>query len=118
MTWKHPGSLQRLLEAACSWADGPNSHCQIFDRKIRHGRQERIGGGGVLPDPKLNSQSGLTLQMRLSEQAAKIAGEQIAAAPLGQMRVAGHVHSHFATAADHGSVMALEHDMTIAPTPR
>src|SRR6266542_2596478 len=91
---------------------------QIFDRKVWHLLEQRVGGGAVLPDPEAQGEARLLLQLRLREQAAEIARQQITAATLGEVRVARVVdEQELFAASDHG-LMAFQDHMAIAPAAR
>src|SRR5437867_3521633 len=80
---------------------------QVLDGPIGALGGKLIGGGAMLPDRVLNRFARLLLQSGLGEQSAEIARQQIAAAALGEVRVARTVHEKvFAIAANHG-LMAL-----------
>ena len=75
-------------------------HCahrlhQIFDHPVSPRSLEGISGRAVLPHGVTNGLEHISPQVGLGQQAGQIPGQHVAAAALGQVRIARRVHINF-----------------------
>ena len=62
---------------------------EVFDGEIGVRPVKLVGDGAVLPHGEPQGHRGIPIQLRLREERGEIARQHIAAAALGEMRIAG-----------------------------
>ena len=90
---------------------------QVFDDPIPPFAREFVRRRAVLPHRVGDGFERVGLEFRLCQQAADEAREQVAAAALREVRIAGGVHEDVAVRAADERLMAFQHDPAIAVLP-
>src|ERR1035437_825265 len=98
--------------------DGPHDFKQILHHPVgAHGLQP-ICRRAVLPNGIANRLERISPQRGLGQQTGEIPGQHVAAAALGQVRIARRIHINLTRASANERLMALEHHPGIAESPR
>src|ERR1044071_954172 len=105
MPVRDAGAVSVLAALPLSVADGVE---EVFDGPIGPFGRQQIGGRAVLPDAVTKRGGGVGLQLGLGQQNAQVSGQDVAAAALGQERVAAAVKEQVALAAAHQCLVTFQ----------
>ena len=87
---------------------------QVLDGPICAFGGELIGRGAVLPDAVANRGGGIGLQLWLGQQSAQVTGQRIAAAALGEKRIARAVEEKAGPVSADQGLVTFQYDPGVA----